>query len=116
MTRRSHSFCTALALVLGALLAAACVDLNVPDFNNPSIGDLQNNPTRAGVVTATQGLFIGARVNMATFNGYISALGVFGRESYNFNSGDTRFINELLQPGPLDGSSPRSEEHTSELQ
>src|SRR5437016_14354293 len=104
MTPRSHSVCTALAL---ALLAAGCADLNIPDFNNPSIGDLQNNPTRAGVVTATQGLFVGARVNIATFNGYISELGVFGRESYNFNSGDTRFINELLQPGPLDGSGPR---------
>ena len=48
MTPRSHSVCTALAL---ALLAAGCADLNIPDFNNPSIGDLQNNPTRAGVVT-----------------------------------------------------------------
>src|SRR5256885_7975623 len=104
MTPRSHSVCTALAL---ALLAAGCADLNIPDFNNPSIGDLQNNPTRASVVTATQGLFVGARVNIATFNGYISELGVFGRESYNFNSGDTRFINEPLQPGPLDGSGPR---------
>ena len=104
MTPRSHSVCTALAL---ALLAAGCADLNIPDFNNPSIGDLQNNPTRAGVVTATQGLFVGARANIATFNGDISVLGVFGRESDNFNSGDTRFINELLQPGPLDGSSPR---------
>ncbi len=97
---------TALSLVCGALLAAACVDLNVPDLNNPPIEDLQRNPTRAGVIGAAQGLFIGARANIAAFNGYVSELGVLGRESYNFNSGDARFITELLE-GPLDGSSPR---------
>ena len=97
---------TALWLVVGALYAAACVDLNVPDLNNPAIGDLQSNPTRAGVVTATQGLFIGARANIAPFNGYVAVLGVLGRESYVWNAGDPRFITELLR-GPLDGGSPR---------
>src|SRR2546429_2608618 len=104
MTPRSHSVCTALAL---ALLAAGCADLNIPDFNNPSIGDVRNNLKMWRVVTATQGLFVGTRVRTTTLNGYNSELGVFGRESYNFNSGDTRIINELLQPGPLDGSGPR---------
>jgi len=82
------------------------MDLNVPDLNNPAIGDLQANPTRGGVVTATQGLFIGARANIAPFNGYIAELGVLGRESYVWNAGDPRFITELLR-GPLDGGSPR---------
>ncbi len=96
---------TALSFVLGAMLAA-CQDLNVPDLNNPSIDDLQKNPTRTRVIDATQGLFIGARQNIATFNGYVSELGVLGRESYNFDPGDPRFITELLR-GPLDGGSPR---------
>ena len=82
------------------------MDLNVPDLNNPAIGDLQANPTRGGVVTATQGLLIGARANIAPFNGYIAELGVLGRESYVWNAGDPRFITELLR-GPLDGGSPR---------
>jgi starch-binding outer membrane protein, SusD/RagB family len=97
---------TALFLVSGALLAAGCADLNVANLNNPPIEDLERNPTRAGVIGAAQGSFIGARTNIAPFNGYISELGVLGRESYNFNAGDTRFITELLE-GPLDGSSPR---------
>lgn len=96
----------ALSLVLTALLATACVDLNVPDLNNPAIGDLQSNPTRPAVITATQGLFIGARANIAAFNGYVAVMGVLGRESYIWNAGDPRFITELLR-GPLDGGSPR---------
>src|SRR6266702_7815240 len=97
---------TPLSLVLGALLAAACQDLNVPDLNNPAIGTLQSSPTRAGVITATQGLFIGARTNIAPFNGYVAVMGVLGRESYVMNAGDLRFFTELLA-GPLDGGSPR---------
>ncbi len=96
----------AVSIVLGVLVTAACQDLNVPDLNNPAIGSLQSNPTRAGVITATQGLFIGARANIAAFNGYIAVMGVLGRESYIFNAGDPRFITELLG-GPLDGGSPR---------
>jgi len=97
---------TAVSLVLGALLTASCQDLNVPDLNNPGLADLEKHPTRIGVIDATQGLFIGARQNLAAFNGYISELGVLGRESYNFDAGDPRFITELLR-GPLDGGSPR---------
>ena len=104
MTR--HLTTTALPLLLSALLATACQDLNVPDLNNPAIDDLQKNPTRTRVIDAAQGLFIGARQNIAAFNGYVSVMGVLGRESYNFDPGDPRFITELLG-GPLDGGSPR---------
>src|SRR5438132_1589146 len=107
MTRPAHlTGAAAASLLVGTLLSSACMDLNVPDLNNPAIGDLQANPTRGGVVTATQGLLIGARANIAPFNGYIAELGVLGRESYGWNAGDPRFITELLR-GPLDGGSPR---------
>ena len=94
-----------LPLVVGALLAG-CRDPNVPDLNNPSIDDLVSNPTRAKVATAAQGLLVGARLNIAEFNGYVSELGVFGRESYIFDPGDNRFETELLF-GPLDPGGPR---------
>ncbi len=98
---------TSLALLFGTLVVvAACGDLNVPDLNNPGLSELETNPTRVVVIDATQGLFIGARQNIAAFNGYVSELGVLGRESYNFDAGDPRFITELLR-GPLDGGSPR---------
>src|SRR3989442_3835791 len=105
-TARARMTKAALPLALGALLLAGCSDLNVPDLNNPGIDDLQKNPTRTRVIDATQGVFIGARQNIAAFNGYIATLGVLGRESYNWNAGDPRFITELLG-GPLDGGSPR---------
>jgi hypothetical protein len=38
-------------------------------------------------------------------NGYISLLGILGRESYNFDPADPRFITEMLI-GPLDPGSP----------
>src|SRR5439155_18765299 len=96
-----------LPLVLGVALAGACRDPNVPDLNNPSIDDLTSNPTRAKVATAAQGLLVGARTNIAEYNGYVSELGLFGRESYIFDPGDNRFETELLGPGPLDPGSPR---------
>ena len=97
---------TSLALLFGTLVVTACGDLNVTDLNNPGLSELEKNPTRITVIDATQGLFIGARQNIAAFNGYVSELGVLGRESYNFDAGDPRFITELLR-GPLDGGSPR---------
>src|SRR5213594_2331090 len=102
MTKLAH-----LPLVLGALLLGSCRDPNVPDLNNPLIDDLEKNPTAARVATAAQGLLVGARTNIAEFNGYVSELGVFGRESYIFDPGDNRFETELLNPGGLNGSNPR---------
>lgn len=93
-----------IAVAFGALLVSAC-DLTVPDFNNPSLEELRDNPTRTGVLTATTGLLIGARQNIADQNDYVSTLGVVGRESFVLDPADPRYITELLQ-GPLDPGSP----------
>lgn len=98
------------ALIVPVLLAAfaltACSDdLLVPDLNNPSLEDLTSNPTPAGVFTAAQGLLVGARAQAGTRNGYTSLLGILGRESYNFDGSDPRFITEMLE-GELDPGSP----------
>jgi starch-binding outer membrane protein, SusD/RagB family len=86
--------------LLCAWLLAGCGDLTVPDFNNPSIEDLQSNPTRSAVLTATTGLLVGAQQNIAGPNAYVSLLGILGRESYNFDGAEPRFITEMLI-GPL---------------
>lgn len=88
-----------------ALLASACGDITVPDFNNPSLEELVGNPTPTTIKQAAQGMLIGARSYMGSQNGYVSLLGILGRESYNFDPADTRFITEMLV-GPLDGGSP----------
>lgn len=89
-----------LALLLGGLVLAGCGDLTVPDYNNPSIEDLQSNPTPTAVLTAATGLLVGAQQNIAGPNAYISLLGILGRESYNFDGAEPRFITEMLV-GPL---------------
>ena len=91
--------------VLALLAFSACGELTVPDYNNTSIDDLRNNPTPAKIAQAAQGLLVGTRLMMGPQNGYISLLGIVGRESYNFDAADPRFITEMLI-GPLDGGSP----------
>ncbi|HVF40730.1 MAG TPA: hypothetical protein VM939_12600, partial [Gemmatimonadaceae bacterium] len=86
-------------------IATACSELTVPDYNNPSLEDLQTNPTPTKIAQAAQGLLVGTRVQQGTQNGYVSLLGIVGRESYNFDPADPRFIVEMLI-GPLDGGSP----------
>lgn len=88
-----------------ALMLGACGDLTVPDYNNPSIEDLTANATPTTIRQAAQGMLIGARSYMGAQNGYVSLLGIVGRESYNFDPADTRFITEMLI-GPLDPGSP----------
>jgi hypothetical protein len=86
----------ALALLLGSFALAGCGDLVVPDYNNPSLEDLQNNPTATAVRTAATGLLIGARNNLSEPNGYVSLLGILGRESYNLDGSEPRFVTEML--------------------
>lgn len=92
-----------IAVLAGLALALpACADdLVVPDYNNPSIEDLENDPTPALVVTATQGLLIGARAAIASQTGYIAHTGILGRESYTFDESDPRFVGEMVA-GSLD--------------
>ena len=94
-----------IASVAVLLFASACKDLVVPDYNNTSLDDLTNNPTPTKIAQASQGLLVGTRVGIGEQNGYISLLGIVGRESYNFDPADPRFITEMLV-GPLDGGSP----------
>ena len=93
-------------LCLGVSLAAlsAC-DLDVTDLNNPPIDDLTTNPTRENVNAAVVGLIIGQRGNVAAANGFVTQLGILGREAYNFDGADPRYVGELLG-GPLQKGSP----------
>ena len=96
---------SSISVVAVLLFAGACNDLVVPDFNNPGLDDLTNNPTPTKIAQASQGLLVGTRVGIGEQNGYVSLLGIVGRESYNFDPADPRFITEMLI-GPLDGGSP----------
>jgi len=91
--------------IIMILVAVAGCDLDVPDLNNPSLDDLQSHPTAPLVESACTGLLIGNRADIAIEIGYVDQLGVLGREAYNFDQADPRWITELLQ-SPLSAGSP----------
>jgi starch-binding outer membrane protein, SusD/RagB family len=94
---------TTCIIILAASLAAC--DLDVPDLNNPPLGDLTDNPTVGSVNAACTGLIVGNRRNHAAANGYVVQLAILGREAYNFDTADPRFITELLTSS-LNAGSP----------
>jgi starch-binding outer membrane protein, SusD/RagB family len=91
------------ALAALALGAGACGDLTVPDYNNPSIEELLNNPSPATVRAAASGLLIGARADLTGRTSYVTMTGIVGREAYILDVSDPRYVSELLQ-GPLTNS------------
>ncbi len=84
------------ALVTGSGLAA-CGSLDVPDLNDPGLDEFQNNPTPSSIAAAATGMLVEARTDIGATNGYVSHLGILGRESYNFDGSDPRFITEMLE-------------------
>ena len=95
---------TILALALTgavAVLGACEEDFMVPDLNNPGLESLEENPTRAAVIDAVQGLLIGSRAGISGQAGYVNHLGTLGRESLTFDNSDPRYFDEMLA-GDLD--------------
>jgi len=102
--KRIHSLAVTVIFGLLASLAVTACDLDVPDLNNPGLDGLQDTPTVATVNAACTGLLIGGRRNVSTENGYVSELGILGREAYNFDSADPRYVTEMIA-GTLSGAS-----------
>ncbi|MGH7713151.1 MAG: RagB/SusD family nutrient uptake outer membrane protein [Gemmatimonadaceae bacterium] len=90
------------AALLGSLALGACNSLDITDLNNPPLESLEGSPTAATVNSAATGLLIGARTGIVGTTGYVSELGIFGREVYVLSGDDPRFVTELLV-GPLEG-------------
>lgn len=86
-----------LAVLGGVTLSAACSDsFTVPDLNNPGLESLETSPTQAAVIDAAQGLMIGSRAAISNQSGYVSHLGLLGRESLTFDNSDPRYFDEML--------------------
>ena len=89
-------FSTAL---VAALLSIGCHDyLDVPPLNDPTPGDIGKNPITGLQLAATGILF----QNRASYAGFISDVGIFGRESYNFFPTDGRTYSHYVEQNPLD--------------
>lgn len=76
-----------------ALLAGACKDATVPDLNNPSLEGVLVNPSRGQVQSMATGLIIG---NRATLGPFVRDLEILGRDAYNLDAADPRWVTELL--------------------
>ncbi len=88
-------------LVIGCSLATVgCTNLDVADLNAPSLDSLAQAPTRESFARFTTGLLYGARSGVGEARGYVSFLGILGRESYNLDPSEPRMVTELLE-GPL---------------
>jgi starch-binding outer membrane protein, SusD/RagB family len=81
------------ALLLAALAAAGCQDEAVPNLTNPSLDDIITNPTRAQVQSLATGLIIG---NRAALGVQVLDLEIFGRDAYNLDAADPRWVDEML--------------------
>lgn len=91
-------------LIAATLVLAACEDPVVPDLNNPSVEGITTNPTRAQVQALATGLLIG---NRATVGPQIRDMEIFGRDMYNLDAADPRWVSELLvnlDPGGFGGN------------
>lgn len=84
----------ALVAALGATGAlAGCKDALVPDLNNPSIEGIISNPSRSQVQSMATGLLIGDRNSTGP---QIRDMEIIGRDMYNLDAADPRWVTELL--------------------
>ena len=85
-------------LWLGCL--AAC-NLEVENLNGPNLETLVDNPTPSAIAAASTGMLITLRTGLADRPGYVSELGILGRESYVLDPADPRFITELMNAAEI---------------
>jgi hypothetical protein len=86
-------------LLLAVLISAGCsFDLSTNPNSPDPIGE---NPSRAQIASAANGLLIAFRTDFADVP---LDLGIIGREVLRFDGSDPRFTGELLL-GPLDPGS-----------
>jgi hypothetical protein len=105
MRRNTSTTLSSVGLALAGMLSLAGCDLEVENLNNPGLDQLEDEPTPSKVASACTGLLIGTRAGTAAAIGYVSQLGILGRESYNFDAADPRNVGEMLA-GQLSPASP----------
>jgi hypothetical protein len=84
-----------LVLVFGATVMGACEAPLVPNLNDPIIDDFRQNPTPAQVQSMATGLLFGSRVDMGP---HIRNTEIIGRDAYNLDPADPRWVSQLLGP------------------
>jgi hypothetical protein len=91
---------TIFTAVVGAVVLAACGDLDIINSNAPTAETLEGSPTQAVLARAAIGIQTNAFNDVQTM---IEFFGVYGREGYNLNGNDPRDTGEQLR-GPQDAA------------
>lgn len=90
------------ALTLGSLNACNPFKTElVIDPNFPSVGSVTNNATKGQLDALAVGQFSLARNGLAT---YLQVVGTIGKELFNFNTTESRWMTELNGLRPIDNS------------
>jgi hypothetical protein len=84
-----------LVLVFGVAALGACDTPVVPNLNDPIIDDFRQNPSPAQVQSMATGLLFGSRVDMGP---HIRNLEIIGRDAYNLDPADPRWVSQFLGP------------------
>ena len=84
-----------LVLFLGVSVTTACQDTTVPNLNDPIIDDFLANPTPAQVQAMAYGLLFGSRADVGPV---IRDAEIIGRDAYNLDPADPRWVDQLLGP------------------
>ena len=93
--------------IVGGLMAIGLNSCNVlktdivNDPNFPSVGSVQTNATKAQLDALAIGQVATARDGLAT---YLQVVGTLGKEIFNFNSTESRWMTELNGLRPIDNS------------
>src|SRR3954470_23777741 len=93
-----QSFLWKAVVVVAAVTLGACQEVTVPNYNNPNLDALLNNPDAGTVNTAVVGLVISLRDRVGT---EASAMGILCKESYNLDQAEPRNVLGYLQ-GPIE--------------
>lgn len=91
--------------ILGLMALTACGDLEVMNYNQPSVDDLLANPTRTNIAASSQGLLRTTRSNAAFMVQWMGALGREGYPMATSGASLTGTVQNRLNGGNFPGNS-----------
>jgi hypothetical protein len=98
---KTPRWAAAMPVLAAALVAGACSDTTVPDFNRAGTPELINTPNRTLVDAASAGLLQNTRRDPPN---RVRVTGIVGREAYILDPNESRNVTELVT-GNIDPSS-----------
>ncbi|HEX8359404.1 MAG TPA: RagB/SusD family nutrient uptake outer membrane protein [Longimicrobium sp.] len=90
-----------IAVALGLLAAGACSDITVPDYRDPPLENLLNNPSVEDILKTSTGVLQGTRQDSDT---YVRFTGITGREGYFLDPNEPRYVTAIYNGTPSAGN------------